>query len=336
MIHINILTHLREKLFEKQLPKELSNRGFIFKINSDEDIVWDLVIVYEDIDEPWNIKHKENRLLFISGEPPMVKVYSEKFLNQFDYLISAHPEIRHKNNYLIQQSLPWYFGYNYTNDSINYTFENLEKMAIPVKNKKISFITSNRTFLPGHNKRLRFCNELQKRYSDHLDFYGKGFRPINDKAEAINPYYFSICIENSNIDNYWTEKIADVFLGYTIPVYYGCRNINNYFSTESFFSIDFTKKTAFLLIENLIEKAEVLYKEKLTYIIESRKKCLYEYNLFFSIISFVEKYVEKNISDKTIHSEIQSSTRFHDKDFANKLLKTRRIITKNITNLLNT
>lgn len=336
MIYINVLTHLKQKLFEKQLPKDLYNQGFVFEINSKKDIIWDLVIVYEDIDEPWCIKCKKNGLLFISGEPPMVKVYSEKFLNQFDYVISAHPEIKHHKSFLIQQSLPWYFGYDFMNNSINHSFDDLEKMPIPFKNKNISFITSSRTFLPGHHARLRFCEELQKRFADYIDFYGKGFCPVNDKAEAIIPYHFSICIENSNIDNYWTEKIADAFLGYSIPIYYGCKNIHSYFSEKSFIPINIEdKNTSFTTIENIIQNIEKIYTEKLSYTIESRKRCLYEYNLFYSIVSFFKIHMKQYLSGKMINTELQSSTIFHDKDLANKYLKTKRIISKNIDKLLN-
>ncbi|MDR2917605.1 MAG: hypothetical protein LBV74_22665 [Tannerella sp.] len=331
MIYINLLTHLKQKLFEKQLPEDLFHQGFVFEINSKKDIIWDLVIVYEDIDEPWFVKYKENGLLFISGEPPFVKVYSEKFLSQFNYIISAHPEIKHSNNFLIQQSLPWYFGYDFANNAIDYTFEDLVKMAVPVKNKKISFITSNRTFLPGHNSRVKFCEELQKRYSGYIDFYGKGFHPVNDKAEAIMPYYFSICIENSNIDNYWTEKIADAFLGFSVPVYYGCKNIHSYFPEDSFISMNIKdKKTTFSIIENLIRDTEVIYEKIFSHMMESRKKCLYQYNIFYSMMSFAQKYIRNQVSDKIINIQLQSSTTFHDSDMANKFLKIRRIALKRI------
>jgi hypothetical protein len=336
MIYINILTHLKQKLFEKQLPKDLCSDGIVFKINSNEDIVWDLVVVYEDIDEPWHVKYRDGGLLFISGEPPMVKVYSADFLNRFNYVISSHPEIKHNRHFRIQQSLPWYFGYDFINNSINYTFEDLKNMPVPAKNKKISFIVSNRTFLPGHNLRVRFCNELQKRYSAYMDFYGKGFCPVKDKAEAINPYYFSICIENSSIKDYWTEKIADVFLGYTVPVYYGCKNLAAYFSTDSYVPVDIKKKKeAFSLIENIIQNTEKIYKEIAPHAIEARNKCLYEYNVFYSIRSFAGKYVWPDLSGKITETDIQSSTIFHDKNFANKWLKTKRVTLKGLDKIFN-
>ena len=41
---------------------------------------------------------------------------------------------------------------------------------------------------------------------------------------------FHICIENTSIDNYFSEKLIDCFQTQTIPIYYGCRNIGEYFN----------------------------------------------------------------------------------------------------------
>ena len=52
-------------------------------------------------------------------------------------------------------------------------------------------------------------------FKDKIDFFGFGIKDLKNKKDAIDPYLFSIAIENSKHDNYWTEKIADVFLGNT-------------------------------------------------------------------------------------------------------------------------
>ena len=66
-------------------------------------------------------------------------------------------------------------------------------------------------------------------FKDKIDFFGFGIKDLKNKKDAIDPYLFSIAIENSKHDNYWTEKIADVFLGNTMPIYYGCNNIYDFF-----------------------------------------------------------------------------------------------------------
>lgn len=100
----------------------------------------------------------EGGLFFISGEPPIVKVYSPSFIDLFDHVISAH-DLKHPNNHRDQQALPWYFGYDFQTETSSYTYEQLVKMEVPNKTRKISFITSNRTFLPGHKKRLAWMKK---------------------------------------------------------------------------------------------------------------------------------------------------------------------------------
>jgi hypothetical protein len=328
MIYINILTHLREKLFIKQLSQEFELNGIVFKINSTEDIEWDAIVVYEDIDYSWTCKYQSGRLFFISGEPPIVKVYSSKFIEQFDCVISAHTNIKHSNAYLSQQSLPWYLGYEFNTDQIHYDFHELESLPTPSKSKKISFITSNREFLPGHIARLAFLEELQKHYSNEIDFFGKGLNFLNDKSEGLVPYQFSICIENSIIENYWTEKIAVVFLSYTIPVYYGCKNINSYFSSDSYIPIEINKKKdALNTIDRIIENADSIYKKMFPYMIESRKRLLYEYNIYPMILRLINSQ-PKRFDNKIIKKVINPSTIYTDNKFANQYLKIKRRLTK--------
>lgn len=333
MKYINLLTDLEEKLFIKQLPTDTP--GVTFGINSDEDRVWDAIVVYEDIDLPYQLKCKTNGFIFYSGEPPMVKVYSSEFLKQFDRIVSAHTRIKHTGNILYQQSLPWYFGFDYRSKKIHYSLEELKQLPIPQKSKKISFITSSREFLPGHARRMAFCEELQKQFGDGIDFYGKGIQPLGDKADGILPYCFSICIENSSINNYWTEKIADAFLGYTVPLYYGCKNISDYFAPESYIPLDIRKqKEAFLLIEHLITNADSIYQSKLSAIVEARKSLFDSYNIFNAVADLAKQEFGTLNNQKIIEKELIPSTSFHDTYIDNKRLRIQRFFAKRIDEIL--
>ncbi len=74
---------------------------------------------------------------------------------------------------------------------------------------------------------------LKEILGDQLDFYGRGIRDIQDKWEAIVPYRYHIAIENSEVEHYWTEKLADSFLGGAFPFYIGAPNIHAYFEPSS-------------------------------------------------------------------------------------------------------
>ena len=48
--------------------------------------------------------------------------------------------------------------------------------------------------------------------------------------EPLFDSMFHIAIENTSIKNYFTEKIIDCFQTRTVPIYYGCKNIEEFFN----------------------------------------------------------------------------------------------------------
>jgi len=104
----------------------------------------------------------------------------------------------------------------------------IEDVKIYDKSKLLSFITSNKSMCPGHKFRLEWKNKLEGK----CDLYGRGFKEVEKKEEALCDYYFSIAIENGKYDTYFTEKILDCFAVGTVPVYYGTNNIGKYFDME--------------------------------------------------------------------------------------------------------
>ena len=63
-----------------------------------------------------------------------------------------------------------------------------------------------------------------------------------------------ICGENTKMTTYSTEKIANPYLAYTIPIYWGTHNITNIFNPESMlFLEDETEEAMDRLIQRIIE-----------------------------------------------------------------------------------
>jgi hypothetical protein len=49
---------------------------------------------------------------------------------------------------------------------------------------------------------------------------------------------FHIAIENTKIDNYFSEKLLDCFQTKTVPIYYGCTNTHEYFNVDGILFVD--------------------------------------------------------------------------------------------------
>jgi hypothetical protein len=87
------------------------------------------------------------------------------------------------------------------------------------------------------------------------DFGGNPLLPRDTKMPLFETYQFAFVIENIRQLNQFTEKIMDCLLTKTIPIYYGCPNISEYFNTTGWIILDT------LNINIIIEKLRVLTPE---------------------------------------------------------------------------
>jgi hypothetical protein len=55
--------------------------------------------------------------------------------------------------------------------------------------------------------------------------------PFSSKSILFENYQYHIVIENSREKNFFSEKIIDCLITKTLPIYYGCDNIGEYFDT---------------------------------------------------------------------------------------------------------
>ncbi len=240
----------------------------------------------------------QRRILFVT-EPPGIKNYHPAYLNQFGVLVSPQRYDGFRGVWLQNHgALSWHFGIDKRQPSWEteaMPFSRLSSTSYAEKPFELSVICSNAAKLQVHRSRFEFVQALKDLLGDQLHWYGRGVRDIGDKAEAIAPYRYHIAIENNFVDHFWTEKIADVYLGGAFPFYSGCKNLDEYFSPDAFLRIDMddpeasaqTIKTA--ISENLFEKRAAA-------IAEARRKVLFEYNLYnevWKVIRSLEPTLEK-------------------------------------------
>ena len=114
----------------------------------------------------------------------------------------------------------------------------------------ISMIMSNRNYLPGHS--LRF--ELYKRKSEikvPFDIYGSSWNPVDfpnllplaawdDRKDKIRVMdcMFHIAIDTYKRPDHYSEKLIDALITKTIPIYWGCTNLDEYFNLSGIFTVN--------------------------------------------------------------------------------------------------
>ncbi|MDC3009352.1 glycosyltransferase family 10 [Synechococcus sp. AH-736-G20] len=275
----------------RQIPGRSNRWGDCeFFVNDDTDACdWWFICHITAIKEELTAICDPDHVVFISMEP--VDWGCKPFYKQFSTIVGCDERILHPNQ--IRKNIhTWWSGINvgFENGhifypSVNHDYDSFFKLSLPSKVERISVVTSTNRRWAGHLSRLHFIDYLKaSSVSSRVDFYGGGSNPILDKFDAIAPYCSHIVLENSQKPDYWSEKLADAFLGLSFPIYYGCTNLNSYFPSDSFLEIDIEKPgKAIDLILSCLEPG--FYESRLPALLEARELILNKYNFFSEIAS---------------------------------------------------
>lgn len=170
---------------------------------------------------------------------------------------------------------------------VNKTYDELKGEDCPEKACDLSWITSDLRLLPIHKKRMEFLDILKKQID--FDLFGRGFQPIDDKWHGLAPYRYSIAVENYQGEWYWSEKLADCYLAWCMPIYCGCQNIDKYFPRESFIQIDISNPEE--SIDKIKEALQSeLYKKNRDAIAYARELILDKYQFFPFIVNQIKAF----------------------------------------------
>lgn len=158
-------------------------------------------------------------------EPREVHPYGYKRIIQiedkFDYILTYDSELLKRNSkyikYIVGQS-------------------RVESPKIYEKSKFVSMIASNKKLTSGHRFRHDIANSLSKKHN--IDMWGSGYKKFETKIDPLSDYFFSVSVMNSKIDNFFTEVLLDNFMLGTIPIFWGCPNIGEFFDERGMIIFD--------------------------------------------------------------------------------------------------
>ncbi|ASU36788.1 glycosyltransferase family 10 domain-containing protein [Mucilaginibacter xinganensis] len=285
---IKLTTPWRHDFLKSQLDPGIVDYRFEIDNNCD---VCDYWIVWGDIPhefEKMTVKCPPSNVIYMTDEAHEGKQFNQKFLNQFNYVITCRDDLQHRNIINTHEINQWQLSKSFA--EVN------NQIKIP-KTKTLSVVCSDLTILSGHKKRFSFVNKMIGHFKDRIDVFGRGFNPIDDKWDALAPYKYSLAIENSAIPGYFTEKITECYLAHTMPIYYGAPDITNYFAPASLVQIDIEDyKASILTIEKLLEEAP--WAELEDTLIDQKLLFLKKYQLFPALCNVVSKLDDANSINK--------------------------------------
>tara|TARA_R110001583_G_scaffold6509_6_gene33010 strand:- start:9856 stop:10770 length:915 start_codon:yes stop_codon:yes gene_type:complete len=225
------------------------------------------VFTDKDLLSPWVDKVKTKQkiawILECREIHPFAYEHIQSVEDKFDYIFTFDEKLLSR-------------GDKYIKNLIGTSRVSNEDAGIHEKNKLVSMIASDKTWTRGHRLRHTIAKSLAEPFN--IDLWGTGYKPFGKKQtglsaaairegkeEPLKDYYFSVTVMNSKSNNYFTETLVDVFRYGTIPIFWGCDNIGEYFREEGMITFN-TGAELVNILENI---SEDLYNEKIEFVKEN-------------------------------------------------------------------
>jgi hypothetical protein len=264
--------------------------GIIFTLDPVEEC--DYVIICNRVPAATTIYCPPEHIWQITQEPPVPEYRWHKLgFPHFYRVYTQNTEFKGSKFIYSQPALPWHIDRDY--DFLK-CVEPLEKTGM------LSWVTSSGQARKGQRHRMTFLTELQKRVE--FDLWGRGFTPLADKWDGLAPYRYTLAIENHHGRYYWSEKLADCFLSWSMPIYYGCTHISDYFPPESMVQIDIRRpQEAIEIVHETIQSD--FWRRNRDAIAHARELILDQYQFFPYMVSQIRAFERQHphVTAQTVH-----------------------------------
>ena len=194
--------------------------------------------VPEEFDSPVeiyidNTYYHETKSIKILGlcEPPDILTtmvdYAIKNYRKYDYILTSNERVLNE----CPNARFFLFGTTWIGPDYDLTKE---------KEFSISTIVGFKSMTEGHRLRHKLFSAkdkilLPKKFYTSQHGGPKSDLILRDSKYPLFDSQFHIVVENSNLKNLFSEKVLDCFRTKTIPIYYGCRNLGDFFDSRGFY-----------------------------------------------------------------------------------------------------
>lgn len=297
-IKVKIISPFADRWFLHQIPGDMRWGNCTFTLDR-LDNNYDWLVAYNNIPCALGKSSKKNNeklnchrmhTMLTTSEPSSISHYSRAFTEQFGCVLTSQAAwaLPHEDRIHQQAGLIWLYGIGYEGKA--QSFYHMVNNPPESKQHDLAMVFSEKKMrMTLHRKRFNFMKEMERQFPQmHVYGRSKDHIALDDKTDALAPYRYSFAIENHLEKHHWTEKLADAFLGLTLPFYAGCPNAADYFPEESFVPIDIRNPDGTAeIIKRTIKNRE--YEKRLPFIHEARRRVLFEHNLFAILNREIEK-----------------------------------------------
>lgn len=223
-----------------------------------------------DVFKASGVKRKIAWILEPRAIHPQVYDWIEKNNKLFDYVLTFDLDLvdRGENFLYYPHGRCWINGKSKDITPMNDQFKWGMTLFGPLKDRNCSIIASTKNFTEGHQLRHKV---IQSNLPD-LDVYGYGYKPVDNKRDALDRYRFSVTIENSIQRGYWTEKVVDCFATMTVPIFWGDKEgLSTHFNKDGILFADNLQDIK-ILVDQVSKDGEAMWEKMANAIHENYHK----------------------------------------------------------------
>jgi hypothetical protein len=167
-----------------------------------------------------------------------------------------------------------------------HTKDKYKELASLDKRFEVTYLCGVKSNIEGQKLRQRLYS-IENRVTTPKRWY---YTVDGPKDVCFENNMFHIAVENSKNINYFTEKIVDSFITKTIPIYWGCHNIGDYFDSRGFFTFG-TEDECVSIVNSLTEYDYYSRKE---YIDNNYQKAIYYAEYFMRCKKIIADIIKIN------------------------------------------
>ena len=179
------------------------------------------------------------------------------------------------------------------------------------KKFKASFITSSKVQTPGHIIRQEIYDRLPESVNGLSILKHKSPPYLPSKKPLLDEYQFHITPQNASHDNWFDDKIMDSLMAKTIPLYWGCPNIGDFFNLDGIIQ--------FKTYDELVSKLSILtpeyYAQHYTAVQDNFERALNLVHVWHRVDVEVSASLERKKKNGTVTTPVQTTKRFLRKKF---------------------
>jgi hypothetical protein len=116
-----------------------------------------------------------------------------------------------------------------------------DRWGMHSKSNTVSFLLGGKRSADGHIMRHQVAEALDAN-NYHPHYYGIRGASVDysweTKVRTLESYYFSIVTETCKEENEFTEWLLDCFIQGTVPVFWGCPNVAEFFDPSGIIAFD--------------------------------------------------------------------------------------------------